>query len=129
MQLHFLALSKKVSLIICGGSYHEIKAHSPEAKEVDSATRMLVRLVILHQHERLTDNQWQAILALQSHKALIEQSQESDWAEMNADIRLVKEVTGDDMSESDLEDLYWRVNMKLPKSHMVIFWWADAVTF
>ncbi len=111
---------------MCRGSYHEIKAHAPEAKEVDSAARMLIRLVILHQHERLTDNQWQAILALQSHKALIEQSTD-DWAEINADLRLVKEVTKGDMSESDLEDLYWRVNMKLPKSQMVIFWWTDTL--
>lgn len=109
---------------MCRGSHHEIKAHAPEAKEVDSATRMLVRLVILHQHGRLKDNQWQAILALQSHKALIEQSKDG-WA----DIKLIKEVTKGDMSESDLEDLYWRVNMKLPKSQMVIFCWTVALTF
>lgn len=96
------------------GSYCKINVHAPKTKEVISAIRMLVRLVILHQHGGLTDNQWQAILALESHKASIEQSKELDWIEINADIRLVKEVTKDDMSENDLEELYWRVSMTLP---------------
>lgn len=91
------------------GSYCKINARGPKAKQNSSAIRMLVRLVILHQCGRLTDNQWQAILALNSHKALIEQSEALDWAAINADIRLVKEVTKDEMSENDLEDLYWRV--------------------
>ncbi len=76
---------------------------------------MLVRLAVLRQHGRLTDNQWQAILTLQSHKAIIEQSKALDWAAINADIKLVKEVTEDDMSETDLEDLYWRVNIIFPR--------------
>lgn len=70
---------------------------------------MLVRLVTLHQYGRITDDQWQAILALKSHKASIEQSEELDWAAISADIRLVKEVTKDEMSENDLGDMYWRV--------------------
>lgn len=76
---------------------------------------MLIRLLVLHQYGRLTENQWQAILALKSHKAIIEQSTEVDWASLNADIRLVKEVTKDDISENDMEDVYWRVNITFPK--------------
>lgn len=72
---------------------------------------MLIRLVVLHQHERLTDNQSEAIVALESHKTSIEQSEDLDWAAIKADIKLVKEATKDDMSERDLEDLYWRVNI------------------
>lgn len=101
---------------MCSGSYSEINAHAPDAlkaKKDSSGIRMLIRLVLLHQHGRLTDNQWQAILALQSHKASIEQSRGLNWAAINADIRLVKEVTKDDMSNSDMEDLYWRVNIIL----------------
>ncbi|KAL2058064.1 hypothetical protein ABVK25_001682 [Lepraria finkii] len=58
--------------------YREINAHARKAKEFSSAIRMLVRLVVLHQHRRLTDKQWQAILSLKSHKALIEQSKALD---------------------------------------------------
>ena len=72
---------------------------------------MLIRLVVLHQHERLTDNQSEAIVALESHKTSIEQSEGLDWAAIKADIKLVKEATKDDMSERDLEGLYWRVNI------------------
>ncbi len=71
--------------------------------------------MVLHQHGRLADNQWQAILALKSHKPSIKQSEELDWAAIKADIRLVKEVTKDDMSENDLEDLYWRVSTIFPE--------------
>ena len=99
---------------MCHGSYCKINVHAPKTKEVNSAVRMLVRLVILHQNGRLTDNQWQAVLALESHKALIEQSKELDWEEINADIRLIKEVTKDEMSENDLQELYWRVSMRFP---------------
>ena len=80
-----------------------------KAHELNSATRMLIRLLILHQHGRLPDNQWQAILALESHKTSIEQSDGLDWAAISADIRLVKEVTNTDLPETDLADLYWRV--------------------
>ena len=80
-----------------------------KAHDLDSATRMLIRLMVLHQHERLSDNQWQAILALESHKTSIEQSEGLDWAAISADIRLVKEVTKIDLPETDLADLYWRV--------------------
>ena len=90
---------------------------------------MLIRLVVLHQHGRLTDNQWQAILALKSHKASIEQYNELDWAAIDSDIRLVKEVTKDDMSEDDLEDLYWRVNKMFPKPRTVCVWRTNALTF
>lgn len=90
---------------------------------------MLVRLVLLHQYGRLTDNQWQAILALESHKALIEQSKASDWAAITADIRLVKEVTGDDMSENDLEDLYCRVNMMSTRPLVASVWQTKPLTF
>lgn len=90
---------------------------------------MLIRLVVLHQHERLTDNQWQAILALQSHKASIEQSKELDWASIRADIRLVKEVTKDDLSENDLEDLCWRVNITFFEPRIVSVWQTNALTF
>lgn len=91
------------------GSYCKFKAHAPEVIQNNSAIRMLVRLVTLHQYGRITDDQWQAILALKSHKASIEQSEELDWAAISADIRLVKEVTKDEMSENDLGDMYWRV--------------------
>ena len=87
------------------GSHCKINAHAPKVIQ-NSSARMLVRLVILHQYGRLTEDQWQAILALKSHSASIEQSEDLDWA---ADIRLVKEATTDEMTENDLEDLYWRV--------------------
>lgn len=97
------------------GSYCGISTHGSKAKELNSAIRMLVRLVILHQHGRLSDNQWQAIMALKSHKASIEQSEELDWAAIKAKLRLVKEVTKDEMSEIDMGVLYWRVSMMLLK--------------
>lgn len=89
---------------------------------------MLVRLLVLHQHGRLTDNQWQAILELKSQKGLIEQSEVLDWAAINADIRLVKEVTEDDVSQDDLRDLYWRVNMTLPRFGVVSIWHTNILT-
>ena len=120
---------KKELLILYRGSYREINAHARKAKELSSAIRMLVRLVVLHQHGRLTDKQWQAILSLKSHKALIEQSKALDWAAINADIELVKEVTEDDMSRNDLEDLYWRVNMIFPRTRVVSVWQTNPLTF
>lgn len=95
----------------CHGSYCEINQRALRAKELGSAIRLLIRLLVLRQHGRLTDNQWQAILALQSLKALIEQSEGWDGAALDADIRLVKEVTKNDISENDLGELYWRVNI------------------
>ena len=80
-----------------------------KAYELNSATRMLIRLMVLYQHRRLPDNQWHAILALESHRTAFEQSEGLDWAAINADIRLVKEVTETDIPETDLADLYWRV--------------------
>ena len=105
-----------------------MNAHALKAKDVDLAIRMLIRLVILHQHRRLTDNQWQAILALESHKALIEQSKALDRAAIDAGIRLVKEVTKDDLSEYDLGDLYWRVNMIFPRPLIVSLFRTNALT-
>lgn len=114
---------------MCPSNYCEINAHASKAKDVSLATRMLVRLVVLHQQGRLTDKQWQAILALKSHKALIEQSEELDWVAINADIRLVKEVTKDEMSENDLEDLYWRVSMMFSKPRIVSVCRSNVLTF
>ena len=85
-----------------------------EAYELNSATRMLIRLMVLHQHGRLPDNQWQAILALESHKTSFEQSEGLDWTAISANIRLVKEVTKVDLPETDLADLYWRVRTIFP---------------
>ena len=48
---------KKEVLILYRGSYREINAYARKAKEFSSAIRMLVRLVVLHQYGRLTDNQ------------------------------------------------------------------------
>ena len=70
---------------------------------------MLIRLMVLHQHGQLLDNQWQAILALESHEMSIEQFEGLDRAAFGADIRLVKEVTKNDLPETDLAELYWRV--------------------
>ena len=119
---------KKKLLIVCCGSYCGIDGRALKAKELTIAIRMLIRLLVLHQHGRLTDNQWQAILELKSHKGLIEQSEILDWAAINADIRLVKEVTEDDMSQDDLRDLYWRVNMTLPIFGVVSFWHTNLLT-
>ena len=105
------ALSKVIDHM-CFGSYCEIKADAPSTKEISLAIRMLVRLVILHQHGRLTDNQWQAILALESHR---ESTTQSETLNEDVDIKLVKEVTKDGMSEKDLELLYWRVSIIFPK--------------
>lgn len=91
--------------------YCEINTRSMKAHELNSTTRMLIRLMVLHQHGQLPDNQWQAILALESHKTSIEQSEDLDWAAINADIRLVKEVTKIDLPETDLADLYWRIKI------------------
>ena len=116
------------SLILCGGSYCGIDGLALKAKELPVAIRMLVRLLVLHQHGRLTDNQWQAILEPKSHKGLIEQSEVIDWVAINADIRLVKEMTEDDMSQDDLRDLYWRVNMTLARFRVVSIWYANLLT-
>ena len=119
---------KKKLLILCCGSYCGIDGHALKAKELPLAIRMLVRLLVLHQHGRLTDNQWQAILELKSHKGLIEQSEVIDWAAINADIKLVKEVTRDHMSQDELGDLYWRVNMTLPRYGVVTIWHTNLLT-
>lgn len=72
---------------------------------------MFIRLVLLHQYGQLTTNQWKAISALESHKELTRQSTRLDLLAINADIRLLREVMKCDMSESDLQDLYWQVNI------------------
>ena len=89
---------------------------------------MLVRLLVVHQHGRLTDDQWQAILELESHRGLIEQAEVLDLAAINADIRLVKEVTEDYMSEDDLRDLYWRVSLSFPRFRVVSIWHTNLLT-
>ena len=116
---------------MCRGSYSDINAQTPNTLEEEdsSAIRILIRLLVLRQNGRLTDNQWQAMLTLQSHKALIEQSKGLDLAAINADIRLVKQVTKDDMSEDDLEDLYWRVSRTLPGPRTVALRRACILTF
>lgn len=97
------------------GSYCEVNDHASKAKETNSAIRLLIRLLVLYQHDRLTDNQWQAILALHSHKVLIEQSQGFDGTAFIAEIRFVNEVIKDviTISEKDLQELYWRVSIIL----------------
>ena len=70
---------------------------------------MLIRLVMLHQHGQFTPNQWKAIMALQHNKDSVRQSEALDLAAINAEIGLVKEVIGCEMSENELQDLYWRV--------------------
>ncbi|KAL9125868.1 MAG: hypothetical protein Q9175_008012 [Cornicularia normoerica] len=131
LQLDLPTFQKKKKAVdyLYRGSYCEINARSLKAQEVSSAIRMLIRLVVLHQHGGLTDNQWQAVLALTSHKAWIEQSKELDWKAIRADIRLVKEVTKDDLSENDLEDLYWRVNITFFEPRIVSVWRTNALTF
>ena len=93
------------------GSYHEINTQVLKPEEDSMAIRMLVRIVILHQHGQLSENQWKAISALKSHKELIRQSKDLELSAINAKIRLLKEVVKCDISESDLQDLYWRVNV------------------
>ena len=76
---------------------------------------MFIRCVILRQSGQLTSSQWKAILALQSHKEAIGEALAEPLA-VNEDIRLIKEVTGCDMSESDLQDLYWTVRISFFKA-------------
>lgn len=101
---------KRVVKYRCYRSYHEIDTQVLEPKGDSLAIRIFIRLVVLHEHGQLTKNQWKAISTLKSHKQLIGHSNELDLPVINADIRLLKEVTQCDMSESDLQDLYWRVN-------------------
>ncbi|KAL8723235.1 MAG: hypothetical protein Q9225_000425 [Loekoesia sp. 1 TL-2023] len=98
----------RVAVPAVSAVYREMSAHGFKASEMGLAIRTLIRLMVLHQSGRLADNQWQAILALKSHRALITQSKELDWAATKADIRLVKEAIKDDVSENDLEDMYFR---------------------
>lgn len=85
---------------------------------------MLVRLVILHDQGQITDNQWQAILALKSHKESIDRNLR---ATIQADVRLMKEMTKDERPEDDLEDLYWRVRMVFPKPRTVSIFRTNAL--
>ena len=95
----------------CYGSYREINTQVLKPKGDSLAIRMFIRLVVLYQHGQLTTSQWKAISALKSHQESIRQSKELDLPAINADIRLIREVTECDMSESDLQDLYWRVSI------------------
>ena len=95
----------------CYRSYREIDNHVLEPKGDSLAIRMFIRLVVLHQDGQLTENQWKAISALKSHKESIGKSKELGLPAINSDIQLLREVTQCDMSESDLQDLYWRVNI------------------
>lgn len=72
----------------------------------------------------MTDNQWQAILALKSHKESIDKDLR---AATKTDIKLVKEMTKDAISEVGLEDLYWRVRMTFPKTRTVSICQANAL--
>ena len=92
------------------GSYCEINARALKAKDVGFTTRMLIRLVVLHRHGQLAVNKWKAIQGLQSHRTLIEQSDELGWAAINTDVKLVTEVIKADRSENNLKDLYWQVS-------------------
>lgn len=95
----------------CYGSYREINTQVLKPQSDSLAIRMFIRLVVLHQHGQLTTSQWKAISTLESHKELMRQSKELDLPAINADIRRVREVTECDTSESDLQDLYWRVSI------------------
>ncbi|KAL9102561.1 MAG: hypothetical protein Q9163_002311 [Psora crenata] len=119
------SLPEKLSLVDeYYGSYHEFTAHGCKPTELSLAIRMLIRLVILHQHQQLRDNQWKAILAFESHKELMEKSEALDEAGLSAEIRLVKALTNDDASESELADLCWRVSTMCPTT-LIEFAMAD----
>ena len=70
--------------------------------------RMLICLVIQHLHGQVTKNQWMMISALKSHTDVFRQSYD---LELSAIIRLLRKVTGCEISEDDLQDLYWQVNI------------------
>ena len=78
--------------------------------KVSLATRMFIRLVVLHQHARITENQWCAISVLKSHKKECLVSWGVEWPTIKVFIRFVMEATGINLLEDDLHDLYWRVS-------------------
>ena len=92
------------------GSYREVNTRILEPKKDSLAIRMFIRLTILYQHGQLAPSQWKTILALQSHKDSLGTSAKLDLSAIDADIRLVKEATACDMSEHNLQHLYWQVS-------------------
>lgn len=105
-----MSCCKKVINHTCYCSYREIDPQLLKPKKDSLAIRMLLRLIVLHQYGQLSKNHWKAIWALESHRKLMKQSKELDLAAINADIRLLREVTKCDISEDDLQELYWQVN-------------------
>lgn len=95
----------------CYRSYREIDPQLLKPKKDSLAIRMLLRLIVLHQYGQLSKNHWKAIWALESHRKLMKQSKDLDLAAINADIRLLREVTKCDISEDDLQELYWQINV------------------
>ena len=93
------------------GSYREINTQILKIREDSLAIRIFIRLVLLYQQGQLTGNQWKAISALKSHRESMIQTKELDLLAINADIELIREVMKSNLSESDLQDLYWRVSM------------------
>ena len=95
----------------CRGSYRQVDTQILKPKEDSLAIRMLIRLVLLHQYAQLTTSQWKAIAVLKPHKESIKDSEELNLQLINSGIRLVREVTKCGTSESDHQDLYWRVGI------------------
>ena len=75
--------------------------------------REFLRLLVLHQHGKLTENQWKATLALQSNSDMLRQSDGLDLQAIRADVDYLAGVIKCEMSENDLHELYWRVSKLL----------------
>ncbi|KAL9045242.1 MAG: hypothetical protein Q9214_001685, partial [Letrouitia sp. 1 TL-2023] len=71
---------------------------------------MLIRLIVLQQQEQLSNIQWKAISVLESHKESLTTSEMLDLSTINTDIRHARDLTKDERSESEIQDLYWRIN-------------------
>ena len=93
----------------CNGSYHKLSTQILEPKKDSLVIRMFIRLTVLLQHGQLAPGQWKTILALQPCKDSLGTNAKTVLLATDADItdvRLVKEVTGCNLSEHDLQHLY-----------------------
>lgn len=94
----------------CDGSYCKVQSLKPNSGNLTLVTRMLLRLVLLRQHGRISENEWRAISRLQSHTMSYQVGDDVDRQAVNEAVGLVMEMTSAGLAEDDLVDLYWSVS-------------------
>lgn len=105
----FIALSTNLFTNIPNDNYCGLNTQAPKFSSNVPPDSMPIRLIILHQDKKFSNIQWEAISALESHKEWITTSEQLDISSDNARIQLVKDLTKQEVSEIEIQDLYWWV--------------------